>query len=220
MTYISTKFNQWKINQKSFFTSFFENNKLKIDLSFIFHSFSLFFSFIYRISSFCCSFYDLWSIPSPPPPPAGADCSVHPGELQHANGGPERLRQGQSTYFTVRGQSYFYRLPKYWTPIPLSARRVCTPRLCCGGGGTDSTGGEGDGGSIFWKMIEIGLPSYSKICTLWRQGQPHRPRLHQQHRHPPPGGQRLQGYNYNCMAYQNLFDWLLVCLYLYCRGSE
>jgi len=29
-----------------------------------------------------------------------------------------------------------------------------------------------------------------------RQGQPHRPRLYQQHRHPPPGGQRLQGYNY------------------------
>ncbi len=33
-------------------------------------------------------------------------------------------------------------------------------------GRTDSTGGEGDGGSIFWKTIEIGLPSYSKICTL------------------------------------------------------
>ncbi len=23
------------------------------------------------------------------------------------------------------------------------------------------------GGSIFWKTREIGLPSYSKICTLW-----------------------------------------------------
>ncbi len=33
----------------------------------------------------------------------------------------------------VRGQSYFSRLPKYWPPIPLSARRVCTPRLCCRG---------------------------------------------------------------------------------------
>ncbi len=33
----------------------------------------------------------------------------------------------------VRGQSYFSRLPKYWPPIPLSAQRVCTPRLCCGG---------------------------------------------------------------------------------------
>ncbi len=70
----------------------------------------------------------------------------------------------QSTYFTVRGQSFFSRLPKYWPPIPLSARRVCT--LCCGGR-TDSPGGEGDGGSIFWNTREIRLPSYSKICTLW-----------------------------------------------------
>ncbi len=64
-----------------------------------------------------------------------------------------------------RGQSNFYRLPKYWPPIPLSARRVCTPRLCCGGR-TDSPGGEGDGGSIFWKTIEIGLPSYNDLSTL------------------------------------------------------
>ncbi len=33
---------------------------------------------------------------------------------------------------TVRGQSYVSRL---LTPTPLSARRVCTPRLCWGGGG-------------------------------------------------------------------------------------
>jgi hypothetical protein len=33
-------------------------------------------------------------------------------------------------------------------------------------GGTHSPGGEGDGGSIFWKTREIGLPSYSKIFTL------------------------------------------------------
>jgi hypothetical protein len=32
-------------------------------------------------------------------------------------------------------------------PIPLSARRVCIPRLCCGGR-TDSPGGEGDGGGV------------------------------------------------------------------------
>jgi hypothetical protein len=25
----------------------------------------------------------------------------------------------------------------------------------------------GGGGSIFWKTREIGLSSYSKICTLW-----------------------------------------------------
>jgi hypothetical protein len=36
--------------------------------------------------------------------------------------------KAHSTYFTVRGQSYFSRHPKYWPPIPLSARRVC-----CGG---------------------------------------------------------------------------------------
>ncbi len=64
----------------------------------------------------------------------------------------------------VRGQSYFSRLPKYWPPIPLSARRVCTPRLCCRGR-TDSSGGEGDGGSIFWKTREIGLPSYNDLST-------------------------------------------------------
>jgi hypothetical protein len=30
------------------------------------------------------------------------------------------------------------------------------------GGRTHSPGGEGDGGSIFWKTRDIGLPSYSK----------------------------------------------------------
>ncbi len=60
---------------------------------------------------------------------------------------------------------------KILTPIPLSARRVCFPPApkAGGGGGTHSPGGEGDGGSIFWKTKEIGLPSYSKICTLWIQ---------------------------------------------------
>ncbi len=42
------------------------------------------------------------------PLPSSMDCTV------------ERL-------FTVRGQSYFSRLPKYWPPIPLSAWRVCPP---------------------------------------------------------------------------------------------
>ncbi len=84
---------------------------------------------------------------------------------------PSRLFKAltaQSTYFTVRGQFYFSRLPKYWPPppIPLSARRVCPPPATKAGG-THSPGGEGDGGSIVWKTREIGLPSYSKICTLW-----------------------------------------------------
>ncbi len=62
--------------------------------------------------------------------------------------------------FTVRGQSYFSRLPKYWPTIPLSTRRVCPPPATKAGG-SHSPGGEGDGGSIFWKTREIGLPSYS-----------------------------------------------------------
>jgi hypothetical protein len=64
---------------------------------------------------------------------------------------------------TERGQSYAYRLPKYWPtmPTPLSARRVWNPRLCWGGGHMHSPGREGGGGSIFWKTRDIGLPSYS-----------------------------------------------------------
>jgi hypothetical protein len=46
---------------------------------------------------------------------------------------------------TVRGQSYFFVCP------PPATKAV----------GTHSPGGEGDGGSIFWKTREIGLPSYS-----------------------------------------------------------
>ncbi len=44
---------------------------------------------------------------------------------------------------------------KHWSPL------VC---LCCGGR-TDSPGGEWDGGSIFWKTREIGLPSYNDLST-------------------------------------------------------
>ncbi len=54
-------------------------------------------------------------------------------------------------------------------PIPLSARRVCPPPATKAGG-AHKPGGEGDGVSIFWKTRELGLPSYSKICTLWRFG--------------------------------------------------
>ncbi len=63
----------------------------------------------------------------------------------------------------VRGQSYFSRLPKYWPPppIPLCARWVCPPPAT-----TNSPGGEGDGGSIFWKTREIGLPSYKDLSTV------------------------------------------------------
>jgi hypothetical protein len=67
----------------------------------------------------------------------------------------------------VRGQSYFSRLPKYCPPGPLSARRVCPPSAT-EAGGTHSPGGEGDGGSIFWKTREIGLPSYNDLSTVYR----------------------------------------------------
>ncbi len=39
---------------------------------------------------------------------------------------------------------------------PLTARRVCTPRLWCGGR-TPSLGGEGGGGSILWKTSYTAL---------------------------------------------------------------
>jgi hypothetical protein len=40
----------------------------------------------------------------------------------------------QSTYFTVRGQSYFSRLPKYWPPHPpLRPASVSSPRNKGGG---------------------------------------------------------------------------------------
>ncbi len=61
-------------------------------------------------------------------------CSVH--NCFHLKQGKMWARR---EIITVRGQSYFSRLPKYWPPIPFSARRVCTPRLCCGGR-TDSPG--------------------------------------------------------------------------------
>ncbi len=73
----------------------------------------------------------------------------------------------QSTYFTVRGQSYFSRLPKYWPPpSPSSPGESVLPPQQRRGVHT-RRGERGDGGSIFWKTREIGLPSYSKICTLW-----------------------------------------------------
>ncbi len=56
---------------------------------------------------------------------------------------------------------------KILTPIPLSPRRVCPPPATKAGG-THSPGGEGDGGSIFWKTREIGLPSYSNgLSTVY-----------------------------------------------------
>jgi len=68
----------------------------------------------------------------------------------------ERYRMILKEIITVRGQSYVLHLLKYWPPIPFSARRVCTPRLCCGGR-THSPGGEG--GQYF------GIRK-TQLCTL------------------------------------------------------
>ncbi len=56
--------------------------------------------------------------------------------------------------------------------LSLSSSKILTPHppLCLASesfpptkaGGAHSPGGEWDGGSIFWKTREIGLPSYSK----------------------------------------------------------
>jgi hypothetical protein len=56
---------------------------------------------------------------------------------------------------------------KILTPHPplSSARRECPPPTTKAGG-THSPGGEGDGGSIFWKMREIGLASCNDLSTF------------------------------------------------------
>jgi hypothetical protein len=85
--------------------------------------------------------------------------------------------------FSLRSAKYFYDkpLPKYLdpktvliyrphpalTPLSPSPPGECVPPAFVGGGGTHSPGGEGGGGSIFWKTRDIGLPSYSNnLSTL------------------------------------------------------
>jgi hypothetical protein len=67
-------------------------------------------------------------------------------------------------YCTSKRAILWFSSSKTLTPHPLSARRVCTPAFVGRGGGEKLArrGGEGDGGSIFWKTREIGLPSYNK----------------------------------------------------------
>ncbi len=68
--------------------------------------------------------------------------------------------------FYCRRAILFLSSSKILTPHPpLRPASLSSPATKAGG--TYSPGGEGDGGSIFWKTREIGLPSYSKICTLW-----------------------------------------------------
>ncbi len=69
----------------------------------------------------------------------------------------------------VRGQSYGWRFPKYWPPIPLTARRVCTPAFGAGGR-THLLGGDGGGRSMFWKTSDTALYStyVSTLLPWWR----------------------------------------------------
>jgi hypothetical protein len=75
------------------------------------------------------------------------------------------------TKYLCRVQSYVWRLPKYWPPIPLSTQRVCPPPAPKAGG-THSPGGEGRGGSIFWKTPDMGLASYSIISLRFSPSLP------------------------------------------------
>ncbi len=67
----------------------------------------------------------------------------------------------QSTY-VCRVQSIVWRLPKYWPPSPFPPSE-CVLLPYQRRRGTHSPGGEGVGGSIFWKTPDIGLASYSII---------------------------------------------------------
>ncbi len=62
-----------------------------------------------------------------------------------------------SRYYTVRGQSNVWRLPKYWSPAPSLPSECVTPVFGEGGGG---------GGSIFWKTPDTALYS-TYVSTLW-----------------------------------------------------
>ncbi len=92
-------------------------------------------------------------------------------------------------------------------PTPLSAQRLCTPHLCCGGR-THSPGGEGGGGSIFWRTQDTAL--YSTYIESSMGGSLHGPVLSapapatlQQTppppttnaRHPPPSLSSLRALN-------------------------
>jgi hypothetical protein len=88
--------------------------------------------------------------------------------------GPVCVWEPQSTYFTVRGQSYI--LLQEGNPISLVYQNIDPPPPSPPGesvltpqqrrGVHTRRAERGMGGSIFWKTREIGLPSYSKICTL------------------------------------------------------
>ncbi len=81
-----------------------------------------------------------------------------------------RGRYSQSTYFTVRGQSYFSRLPKCWPPSPSPPGECVPPPLLRGEDRLAER--RGGWGSIFWKTREIGLPSYRKYVLCGAINEP------------------------------------------------
>ncbi len=96
------------------------------------------------------------------------------GVGKEESGQTVKSKIGESTeyIFYCKRAILFLSSSKILTPHPpLPLTSLSSPRNK-GGGYTlaGRTGGEGDGGSIFWKTREIGLSSYSKICTLWVKG--------------------------------------------------
>jgi hypothetical protein len=97
----------------------------------------------------------LSSFPSPSPSsPASPSLSIFPSRSPS----PQRDHCKRAILFLSSS--------KILTPHPplplasLSSTRNKGGRYC-----THSPGGEGDGGSIFWKTREIGLPSYNDLST-------------------------------------------------------
>jgi hypothetical protein len=111
--------------------------------------------------------YELLATPIPLSPRLFLCCVSGGGSIKNSafSSAVQRLLSSMRREIIVRGQSYFSRLPKYWPPHPPLRRRFCPPPATKAGG-SHSPGGEGDGGSIFWKTREIGLPSYNDLSTL------------------------------------------------------
>ncbi len=74
---------------------------------------------------------------------------------------------GTEYIFYCKRAILFLSSSKILTPHPpLRPASLFSPRNK--GGGCTLAGGEGDGGSIFWKTREIGLPSYNNgLSTVW-----------------------------------------------------
>ncbi len=95
------------------------------------------------------------------------------GQLYSLCSAPQKVSGTKYLLYICRVQSCVWRLPKYWPPPPSPPHERVFPRTKGGGegGGTHLPGGEGGGGSIFWKTPDMGLASYS-IISLRLSGIP------------------------------------------------